>query len=108
MKIHGCFTVSCDPEKAFGVLAGVCDELKAKMQDIDTLRHRIDGKSKTTAWRWGTKFHVRVIKHSLATLVEVYDIALATDDRFIKELFKTFTKYQPASPLERVLCRADR
>ena len=82
--------------------------MKAKMQDIDTLRHRIDGKSKTTVWRWGTKFHVRVIKHSPATLVEVYDIALATDDRFIKELFKTFTKYQPASPLERVLCRADR
>lgn len=70
------------------------------MHDIVTLRHRIDGNSKTTAQRWGTKFHSRVIKHFLATWVEVYYIALVTDNRFIKESHKTFTKYQSASPLE--------
>ena len=96
MKIRGRFKVNCDPEKTFEVLAQACGELKAKMHDIDTLRHRIDGNSKTTAQRWGTKFHARVIKHFLATRVEVYDIALVTDNRVIKESHKRFTKYQSA------------
>lgn len=33
-------------------------------------------------------------------MVEIYDIAPITDDGLIKKLYKTFTKYQAASPLE--------
>jgi ribosomal protein L40E len=96
----GRFTVNCDVDRAFEVLVGACGELKAKTHDIDSLRRRIDGKSRTTAWRWRTKFHARVIKSFSATVVEIYDTVLMADDRFIKELYKTFTKYQAASPLE--------
>jgi hypothetical protein len=70
------------------------------MNDIDTLRYKIDGRSKTTALRWGTKFHARVIKHFADTAVEIYDIAPISDDGFIKKVYNTFTKYQAASPLE--------
>ncbi|HKZ62275.1 MAG TPA: hypothetical protein VJZ68_07675 [Nitrososphaera sp.] len=71
------------------------------MLDIDALGHRIDDKSKTTAQRLGTKFHARVIKHFHATWEAGYDIAMVTDNRFIKELYKMFTKYQSASLLEK-------
>lgn len=100
MQVRGSFTVKCDSEKAFEVLVGALGELKAKINDIDTLRYKIDGKSKTTALKWGTKFHARVVKHSADTVLEIYDIALITDDAFIKKLYNTFTKYQAASPLQ--------
>lgn len=47
----------------------------------------------------GAKFHARVIKHFEEIVIEVYDSSLAPDDRFIKELYKTFTKYMQASQL---------
>jgi ribosomal protein L40E len=97
---RGRFTVNNQPPDAvFDTLVGACGELKAKMSDTDTLRHRIDGKSRTTAWRWGTKFHARVVRHFEDVVVEVYDNSLAPDDRFVKQLYKTFTKYMQASQL---------
>lgn len=98
MITRGRFTVNDQPLDAiFDALVGACGELKAKMSDTDTLRHRIDGKSRTPAWRWGTKFHVKVVRHFEDVVVEVYDNSLSPDDRFIKQLYKTFTKYMQAS-----------
>jgi hypothetical protein len=100
MKVRGSFIVKCDSEKAFEVLVGALGELKAKMDEIDTLRYKIDGSSRTTLLRQSTKFHARVIKHFADTVVEIYDIGLVTNDIFIKKLYNTFTKYQAVSPLE--------
>lgn len=51
---RGRFTVNNQtPDAIFDALVGACSEKKAKMSNIDTLRRRIDGKSPTTAWRWG-------------------------------------------------------
>jgi hypothetical protein len=38
LKVRGSFIVKCDSEKAFEVLVAALGELKAKMNDIDTLR----------------------------------------------------------------------
>ena len=97
--VRGQFTVKGTQESAFETLAGVFGELKAKIDNGDTLRYRIDGKSKTTFMRFGTKFHARVVTNFADVRIEVYDIALITSDLFIRELYKTFTKYLPASPL---------
>jgi hypothetical protein len=96
----GRFTVNDQsPDDVFDALVGACGELKATMGDTNTLRHRIDGKSRATVWRWRTKFYARVVRHFEDTVVEVYDNSLSPDDGFVKQLYKTFTKYMQASQL---------
>jgi hypothetical protein len=86
-------------DEAFDTLVGVCGELGAKLSNIDTLEHELDGKSKTNWKMWGRKFHARVIKDPSGIHIEVYDFALLPNDLFIKELYNTFMKYTSASPL---------
>jgi hypothetical protein len=86
-------------DEAFGTLVGTCGELGAKLKNIDTLEHEIDGMSKTTWKMWGRKFRARVINDPSGIHIEVYDFALLPNDLFIKELYNTFTKYASASPL---------
>jgi hypothetical protein len=97
--IRGQFVVQSTQERTFETLVGVFGELKVKLDDIDTLKYHVQGKSRITA-PWGTKFHARVIKSLSGVLIEVYDIAAATSDQLIKEVYETFTKYEPASSLK--------
>jgi hypothetical protein len=99
MVTRGQFTVNGEPDAIFDTLVGACGELKAKIADADTLRHEVSGKSKTTGWRWGTKFRARLVKNAFDVKVEIYDLSVVPDDRFIKELHKMFLKYLPASQL---------
>jgi hypothetical protein len=85
-------------DEAFDTPVGICGELGAKLDNIDTLDYELDGKSKTTWKVWGSKFHARVIKDSSGIHIEVYDLAPLPKDFFIKELYNTFTKYMSASP----------
>ena len=82
--VRGQFTVKGTQESAFETLAGALSELKAKLDNVDTLRYRIDGKSKTTMLRFGTKFHARVVMNFADVQIEVYDMALVTSDLFIR------------------------
>ena len=86
-------------DEAFDTLVGVCGELGAKLDNIDTLEYEIDGKSKTNWKMWGRKFHARLTKDASGIHIEVYDFALLPNDLFIKELYNTFTQYASASPL---------
>ena len=48
-----------------------CRELKAKINKIDKVEHRIEGKSANTLLRWGSEFYVRMAKGQSETIVEI-------------------------------------
>jgi len=48
--------------EVFDKFVGVCGELGAKLDDIDTLEYEVSGKTKTTWKAWGQKFHTRFFK----------------------------------------------
>lgn len=100
MPARGVFTVQGSMDEILDQLAKACGELKARINRIDNDRFEIYGKSKTTWIKWGSEFRVGVTKVPAGVLVAIEDLAAIPSDRFIKDLYATFSKRVPSSPLQ--------